>query len=47
MSGLQQVFPADHTLAHILYDPAEGCYYDRTTDLYLTRDEEKAYGLLG
>lgn len=46
MDGLERVFPAGHQYHdRLFYDVREGSYYDRATDLYITLDEAKAFGL--
>lgn len=43
---LEKVFSPAHPLHdRILYDPQEGSYYDAHTDLYLTLQEVRAFGL--
>ena len=45
-AGLETVFSAGHQHhTRIYYDPKEGSYYDRATDLYLTLDEALAFGV--
>lgn len=45
-SPLEVVFPHTHELFNrIAYDPQEGQYYDRYTDLYLSLEEVKAFGI--
>lgn len=42
---LEEVFSAGHQYhGRIVYDRAEGQYYDRHTDLYLTLDDMRAMG---
>lgn len=44
--GLETVFSPAHPLHdRILYDAKEGSYYDRYSDVYLTLDEVKAFGI--
>jgi hypothetical protein len=46
MSGLERVFPAGHQYHdRIFYDAAEGQYYDRGSDFYLTLQEVAAFGI--
>lgn len=43
---LERVFSPGHELhSRIFYDLVEGKYYDKATDLFLTLDEAKAYGV--
>lgn len=46
MHGLEHVFSEGHEYHNrIFYDRIEGAYYDRATDLFLSLDELKAYGI--
>lgn len=46
MNGLETVFSSGHQYHdRIFYDVKEGQYYDRHTDLYLTLDEAKSFGI--
>ena len=43
---LEHVFSVGHpNRTRIFYDRAEGQYYDAATDLYLTLEEVRAFGL--
>jgi hypothetical protein len=43
---LETVFSENHQYHNrIFYDRAEGQYYDRHTDIYLTLDQVRAFGL--
>lgn len=46
-AGLEPVFSPGHPYhTRLYYDPKEGSYYDRATDLYLTlTDATQAFGL--
>ena len=45
-NGLERVFSVGHQYHdRIFYDPKEGSYYDQATDLYLSLDEARAYGV--
>mgnify|MGYP000926004384 CR=1 FL=1 len=42
----ERVFPEGHQYHdRIWYDYQEGSYYDRSTDMFLTLEEVKAFGL--
>jgi len=44
--GLEYVFSTGHELHEVIfYDPSVGQYYNRSTDLYLTLEETKAFGM--
>ena len=46
MDGLERVFSKGHEhYDRLFYDVREGQYYDRATDLYLTLDEVRAFGV--
>lgn len=46
MDGLERVFSPGHELHdRIFYDVKAGEYYDRGSDLYLTLDEARAFGV--
>lgn len=46
MEGLERVFSPGHPYHdRIFYDRLEGSYYDRCTDLFLTLDEVRSFGL--
>jgi len=43
---LEQVFSKGHRYhGRIFYDSKEGQYYDQATDLYLTLDEARTFGV--
>jgi hypothetical protein len=43
---LEEVFSPGHRYHNrIVYDAKEGSYYDKHTDLYLTLEEAKGYGV--
>ncbi len=45
MDTLETVFSVGHELHdRIVYDRAEGQYYDRHTDLYLTLEDMRSFG---
>lgn len=45
-SGLEWVFSEGHRYRErIFYDPREGAYYDRWTDMFLTVEEARGFGL--
>lgn len=45
---LEPVFSSGHQFHdRLFYDPREGAYYDKATDLYLTLAEAQAFGLPG
>lgn len=47
MDGLETVFPKGHELHSVIYyDAREGSFYHRPSDIYLTYDEAKAYGVI-
>lgn len=44
--GLEHVFSEGHRHHNrIFYDPHEGQYYDKHTDLYLTLNQARIYGI--
>lgn len=44
--GLESVFPRGHRYAdRLYYDPKEGAYYDAHSDLYLSLEDARAFGL--
>lgn len=44
--GLETIFSPAHPLHdRILYDRKEGAYYDRYSDIFLSLDEVKAFGI--
>lgn len=44
--GLERVFSKGHQYYdRIFYDTKEGSYYDRHTDLYLSLDDVRAFGI--
>ena len=44
--GLERVFsPGNQFFDRVFYDPKEGKYYDRYSDIYLEPDELKKFGL--
>lgn len=46
MTKLEHVFPKGHQYHdRIFYDYQEGQYYDKGTDMYLSLDEVKAFGI--
>lgn len=46
MAHLETVFSAGHQYHdRIYYDIREGSYYDKSTDLFLSLDEAKSFGL--
>jgi hypothetical protein len=46
MAGLERVFPKGHRYYdRLFYDTKEGMYYDLNTDLYLSTEEAKAFGI--
>ena len=43
---LEQVFSKGHQYyGRIFYDTTEGQYYDRATDLFLSLDEVRSFGI--
>lgn len=46
MNGLERVFSTGHQFYDVIfYDTKAGEYYNRSTDLYLSLEEVKAYGI--
>jgi len=46
MQGLERVFSVGHQYYdRIFYDSAEGQYYDKAADMYLTLEEAKSFGI--
>ncbi len=46
MDGLEQVFSVGHEYhGRIFYDAKEGSHYDLATDLYITLEQAKSFGL--
>ena len=46
MDGLERVFSAGHQYYdRIFYDVKEGEYYDRCSDLYITLEQVKTFGM--
>lgn len=45
-SGLERVFSAGHEHHdRIFYDRKQGSYYDRASDMFITLEQVKAFGL--
>ena len=46
MNGLERVFPIGHRYHYrLFYDPREGSYYDKSTDMFITLQEAATFGL--
>jgi hypothetical protein len=46
MNGLERVFSEGHQFYNVIfYDVLEGQYYNKSSDLYLSLEEVKSYGI--